>query len=361
MDFWDIFLSDTLETRRGLATADVRSALAKGTIRPDDLIRRSGTKDPWAAVSDRLPPEAASAAAPTQSPPAPPDVAGRAGGLSASDRAWAESAYDDDDDETPAKPQPQEASAPLALVDDDSAELPVAKPASARPAPAANPQPAASFAAADLPIDRNDLHPGLAPKAPADLPSAEVAPEWNADPGPHVDDLEIDPLDEDEAAASFTLTRGAADKVEELDLAAMVDVAFQLVLFFLVTATSVIFKTMDVPKPNQDAPAPGASQGARSMDDLQREYILVEIDPAGSIQVDHEPVRGDYASLVEKLRQARESTGRKTMMLTADYQTRHKSTVMAFDAAQEIGLEISFPKPSRDGPPPAPAPKTSGL
>jgi hypothetical protein len=36
---------------------------------------------------------------------------------------------------------------------------------------------------------------------------------------------EFDPLKEDEEAAEFTLSRGGPKKVEELDLAAMVDVA----------------------------------------------------------------------------------------------------------------------------------------
>ncbi len=41
----------------------------------------------------------------------------------------------------------------------------------------------------------------------------------------------------------------------------MVDVAFQLVLFFLVTATTVLYKSLEVPKPNPDSPAAAAAQG----------------------------------------------------------------------------------------------------
>ena len=80
-----------------------------------------------------------------------------------------------------------------------------------------------------------------------DLSSVELV-RWDADAD------EPDPLEEDEEAAAFTLSRGDPEKVEELDLAAMVDVAFQLVLFFLVTATTVLYKSLEVPKPNPEPP-----------------------------------------------------------------------------------------------------------
>ena len=44
----------------------------------------------------------------------------------------------------------------------------------------------------------------------------------------------------------------------------MVDVAFQLVLFFLVTATTVLYKSLEVPKPNPEStPPPRPRRGSR--------------------------------------------------------------------------------------------------
>lgn len=142
------------------------------------------------------------------------------------------------------------------------------------------------------------------------------------------------------------MTRGSAETVEELDLAAMVDVAFQLVLFFLVTATTVLYKSLEVPKPNPDSPAAAAAQGhSRSLDELKDDYILVEIDPAGLMKIDREPVRADMAGLIERLRDAREKTGRKAMLLSADFATPHRNAVLAYDAANEIGLGIAIARP----------------
>ena len=161
-----------------------------------------------------------------------------------------------------------------------------------------------------------------------------------------LDDDEFDPAEEDEAAAEFTLARGSAETVEELDLAAMVDVAFQLVLFFLVTATTVLYKSLEVPKPNpESSPAASATQG-KSLDELKNDFILVEIDPAGRLKIDQEAVDTNHDLLVKKLRSAREETGRQSMLLSADFTTPHRSAVLAYDAANEIGLGIAIARPT---------------
>ena len=59
----------------------------------------------------------------------------------------------------------------------------------------------------------------------------------------------------------FSLSRSGPVTVEELDLAPMVDVAFQLVLFFMVTATTVLYKTLEIPKPSAERPRGAVAQG----------------------------------------------------------------------------------------------------
>ena len=144
--------------------------------------------------------------------------------------------------------------------------------------------------------------------------------------------------------------------VEELDLAPMVDVAFQLVLFFMVTATTVLYKTLEIPKPTADKAPSAVAQGrSKSLDDYKDDYIIVEIDPSGAMKIDREPVPAEMNALVERLRSAREKTGRKAMLLSADYHTKHRNSVLALDAANEIGLAQVLARPSRpQGPGPNP-------
>jgi biopolymer transport protein ExbD len=202
-----------------------------------------------------------------------------------------------------------------------------------------SPPPAAGPDAEEVPAGPLDLAFDRADDSHVALPivDADFLEEEDFDP--------FDPLDEDEEAAEFTLARGTVDRVEELDLAAMVDVAFQLVLFFLVTATTVLFKTLEVPRPSPDRPPAATTQGpARTLDDLRREYILVEIDARGAIQVDHEPI--PPGALIERLRRARDDTARTALLLSADFATPHRNAVLAYDAANEIGLRIAIAKPA---------------
>src|SRR5262249_33979633 len=147
--------------------------------------------------------------------------------------------------------------------------------------------------------------------------------------------------------ADFTLARSGPMTVEELDLAPMVDVAFQLVLFFMVTATTVLYKTLEIPKPSTDPPPGAVAQGhSRTLDDFKNDYVLVEIDATATMKVDHEPIAADLGALAQRLRTARETTGRKAMLLSADFATPHRNAVLAYDAANEIGMGIAIARPT---------------
>ena len=169
--------------------------------------------------------------------------------------------------------------------------------------------------------------------------------DWNEDRAP---------VEAGEEEEDFTLSRSGPMTVEELDLAPMVDVAFQLVLFFMVTATTVLYKTLEIPKPTTEQAQSAVAQGhSRSVDDLQKDYVLVEIDPGGAIKIDREPVSATVDAMAERLRTAREKTGRKIMLLSADYSTAHRNAVLAYDAAIEIGMGIAIARPNA---PQGPAP-----
>jgi biopolymer transport protein ExbD len=303
-----------LEVERSLTTEDVRAALARGDVRDDDLIRPAGTTVPWARLAD-LPalivPEPEPEAEPDEA--APPDV-----------------------------PEPEtgdfEPPEFLELLEDDEG-FPEAMLDDERREPGGFAQDVSALPDEDD-LSRLDLQPDLDDDSQLALPV--VATTVLDDP-----EDEFDPLDEDEAVAEFTLSRGGPERVEELDLAAMVDVAFQLVLFFLVTATTVLYKSLEVPKPSPENPPAAAAQGrSRSLDDLKNDYILVEIDTTGAMKIDREPVAARMPALVERLRQAREKTGRKAMLLSAEYATAHRNAVLAYDAANEIGLGIAIAKPT---------------
>jgi biopolymer transport protein ExbD len=298
LERWDVFHSDRLEVERDLSTAEVRAALARGVLHEDDLVRPAGTTIPWSRLAD-LPAVLAPVLDPQAEPPSPPSPPA----------------------EPPLTPEAVEPDEPI-WIDVDDLDLDLSGRGHAPSEPIGSPP--VSIASHDAPPFTEDIPP--------------------LDFG---DDAEgFDPQDEDDEAAGFTLARGSAETVEELDLAAMVDVAFQLVLFFLVTATTVLYKTLEIPPPNPERAPSATVQGpSRTLDDLQHDYILVEIDPNGAVKVDHEPAPSEMRPLAERLRAARQATGRTAMLLSADASTPHRNAVVAYDAANEIGLRIAIARP----------------
>jgi biopolymer transport protein ExbD len=344
LTLWDVFHSDRLELERGLDDARLRDALARGDLTEDDLIRPAGSSTPWERLGDR-PDLPAPAAEPEPQPPAPPPRPyvdhPTEMNTELHDRfEWSDEdepdLIDDGSDYEHVDPERSEPGL-LAFADEDRADsIDELEILDDEPAP-----PPISVGPILPPLDRSAAIPVLGP-APLPWDEEELEAEFDGS-------NEYDPLEEDEAVAEFTLARGAVETVEELDLAAMVDVAFQLVLFFLVTATTVLYKSLEVPKPNADAPLDAAVQGrTKTLDDLKADYILVEMDVTGAIKIDRQPVPGPLTmtALAEKLRTLRTDTGRQAMLFSADFYTPHRKAVLAYDAANEIGLAIKTAKPT---------------
>ncbi len=359
---WDVFHSTRLEVERGLDDAAVRAALAQGDLTEDDLIRPAGSGSPWERLGDRL--DALTVEPPPAEPPPPPRPAEPPGRPDATewsteilDRAgWKEheTVEDDDVDVEALESGPDfeqvdpETSTPalFAFIDDedDDDEGPEILDDEG-PADTASWNAGAASAGPILPPLESAVAIPVPGPAPLPFDEEELEAEFDGED-------EYDPLEEDEAVAEFTLARGSAERVEELDLAAMVDVAFQLVLFFLVTATTVFYKSLEVPKPSAEAPPEAAQQGSsNTIEEKMKDFILVEIDPSGALKIDRQPVDGSLTreSLASRLRKLREDTGRRSMLLSADYVTPHRLTVLAYDAANEIGMGISIAKPAAPG------------
>ncbi|MBX6316771.1 MAG: biopolymer transporter ExbD, partial [Isosphaeraceae bacterium] len=323
MSTWDVFHSDRLEVERGLSAEQVRAKVARGELRAEDLARPAGTQVAWSHLSDLPalwgPPAGAAASASGAAdssliaPPTPDPDAGEEPIFTA---LIEEEEEEDEGRSRPDDEAPRGAILTAEFADEDEEDQDIGPRRTERLGQVLGEVPSGSTPPR---LATRDDPPFDEPVADLHLETAEV----DEDEDEHEE--EYDPEEEDEAAAEFTLSRGAPPKVEELDLAAMVDVAFQMVLFFMVTATTVLYKTLEVPRPSPEK-APGAvAQGqGRSLDDLQNDYILVEIDPQGRIQVDHEPAPTEMAALAERLRAARTQTGRTAMLLTADFTTPHK-------------------------------------
>jgi biopolymer transport protein ExbD len=381
---WDVFHADRLELERGLDTAAIRRALECGDLRDDDLVRPAGTTVAWSQLAEV--PELTETASPSPelstASPVSADPATVERPVSSPDPSDFEVESEDFGADLADSPATLRSPDWVELRNDpDDVAFPVIN--DAPPAPASivrapkdyEPVPPGGWLWAeeieeededyDEAIGENDDSAAggleildsdseIAPPAPPPISEVDRLSQSSRLALPVVEsrgwDGDMDAEDEDEA--DLSLSRGGPETVEELDLAPMVDVAFQLVLFFMVTATTVLYKTLEIPKPSNEQAPTAVAQG-RSLADLQDDNILVEIDAAGALKIDREPAPSSMEAIVERLRTSREKTNRKSILLSADYATKHKDTVVVIDAAHEIGMNIVIARPAA---PQGPAP-----
>lgn len=123
---------------------------------------------------------------------------------------------------------------------------------------------------------------------------------------------------------------------EEMDLTPMVDVTFQLLIFFMVSASFSLQKTIEVPTPDPDQK--GATQQVQTLDDLQGTSILVKIDGGNGISIDDEPLT-DPSRLSDTLRDKMRREQKTELLITAHAQSQHRLVIAVIDAANEIGVQ----------------------
>jgi len=131
-----------------------------------------------------------------------------------------------------------------------------------------------------------------------------------------------------------------------MDMTPMVDVTFQLLIFFMLTASFTMQKSLNVPKP-ETAQTTG---GSRSVQDFQEnpDYVVVRVDGFNTYHVsasiwNDELEAPSEQELLVKLRQARKGDERgnvpSRMLVVASGEALHERVVTAIDAGNEVGMD----------------------
>ncbi len=138
----------------------------------------------------------------------------------------------------------------------------------------------------------------------------------------------------------------ATDHGDLIDMTAMVDIVFFLLIFFLVTSIQSLEAVIELPVPEASASAPDAVQAVDYVDDSN--YVVVTIDADDTVWVENEEAFSEQ-DLRSKLRIARQQDERDGMLINGAADATHGTFVMVLDAGADAGMtELLFSVPQTD-------------
>ncbi len=129
--------------------------------------------------------------------------------------------------------------------------------------------------------------------------------------------------------------RSFTSEFDELDLTPMADVTFLLLIFFIITASFDLQKTLEIPPPNPDQK--GAQQ-SMTLEEYEDNSVIVQIDERNVISIDYDPLP-DSSQLVNALRDKKILERKNEILIVFHANSLHETMVTVIDAANEIGMQ----------------------
>jgi biopolymer transport protein ExbD len=135
------------------------------------------------------------------------------------------------------------------------------------------------------------------------------------------------------------LMRPFANHSENLvDMTAMVDIVFFLLIFFLVTSLQSVESVINLPSPQASDSGAGSVRTATDVTNDPK-YLVVTIDEDDTVWVGDEKVFGEQ-NLRAKLREAKKADkGKSGMLVVGDADASHGTLVMVLDAGADAGMQ----------------------
>ncbi len=145
----------------------------------------------------------------------------------------------------------------------------------------------------------------------------------------------IDPLDDDDDEDALVMGQ-IERKSDELDLIPMVDCVFLLLVFYMITASYALQKTIEMGKPA--AEKKGALQAVQSADETAQSSVVVQIDARNRISVDDVPL-ASVSGLADVLRAKMNGEQKNELVVEADPRAFNETIVAVIDAAHDLQFQ----------------------
>ncbi len=125
---------------------------------------------------------------------------------------------------------------------------------------------------------------------------------------------------------------------EELDMTPMVDVAMQLILFFMVTSSMIMQACLQFPTPVAEDGRPTVTPKVQPLDELKVDNIMVNVKKDNTIYVNDELTKdSDLAEKMAKIKREKAILG--GVVVSADEDAFHEKVVAVIDAANVAELK----------------------
>ena len=125
---------------------------------------------------------------------------------------------------------------------------------------------------------------------------------------------------------------------DELDMTPMVDVTFLLLIFFMVTASFSLQKSIEQPPPQTDEPSEIVQE-----EDPDKDYVVVLVDQNNTYYVtsrDEDEVEcPSDREMRTRVKEAKNMSNVGRMIIRAHVDSMHKKVVSAWDAGRIAGIE----------------------
>ncbi|MGE3405431.1 MAG: ExbD/TolR family protein [Pirellulales bacterium] len=143
----------------------------------------------------------------------------------------------------------------------------------------------------------------------------------------------------DSAEPEFVLAKRPLPD-DEVDMTPMIDMTFLLLIFFMVTASFALQKSIVIPPP--DISESASQSRAPEEPEEEDDYVQVQIKSDDTIWVG-DSVAPSRQELISKLKEAREGggdgSGQRNMMVMASDECHHEVLVMVMDAGTAAKME----------------------
>lgn len=150
-----------------------------------------------------------------------------------------------------------------------------------------------------------------------------------------------------DAIPAFTFSRdrgiSTAEAEEDMDMTPMIDIVFQLLLFFLLISTFQVQKAIGFPDPGD----PKQAKNIPTLGQLGRDRVIISINAKNEFELLHydatgaaqrpEPIKRE--DLESRLEQVARQERKTSVIIRADDKAKHESVVAVIDAANQANME----------------------